>query len=93
MKSQNDILEKLELLKKKAPPIFQSDIENTLEEASEIIKNLRSALRSIGYDYVELSHDKIQWLYNEHMKTARQAYQNSFPQVEAQEPKSLNDNF
>ena len=53
----------------------------TVEEATEAaneIERLRSALRRIGYDYVELSYEKVQWLYLEHIKIAKEAYQKSF---------------
>ena len=47
-------------------------------DAADEIERLRSALRRIGYDYVELSYDKVQWLYLEHIKIAKEAYQESF---------------
>jgi len=53
----------------------------TVEEATEAadeIERLREALRRIGYDYVELSYEKVQWLYLEHIKIAKEAYQESF---------------
>ena len=64
-----------------------------VKEVADIITNLRNALHSIGFDYVELSHDKVQWLYLEHMKIAKKAYQDSFPPEEKTEPKPLDDNF
>jgi len=51
---------------------------SVLVEAKNEIERLREALRKIGFDYVELSHDKVQWLYLEHIKIARKAYQESF---------------
>lgn len=70
------------------------DFSDTLLDAANIIEDLRSALRSIGYDYVELSHEKVNWLYLDHMKTARAALIKSYPdsQEENQTP-NLNDNF
>ena len=49
-----------------------------LYDAIDEIERLRSALRRIGYDYVELSYEKVQWLYLEHIKIAKEAYQKSF---------------
>lgn len=64
-----------------------------VKEAADTITNLRNALHRIGFDYVELSHDKVQWQYHEHMKIAKKAYQDSFPPEEKTEPKPLDDNF
>lgn len=66
------------------------------KQAAEIIESLRAALHSIGYDYVELSHDKVQWLYLEHMKIAKEAYINSFPPEPENKPDDIrpfDDNF
>ena len=52
--------------------------EEVFFDAADEIERLRSALRRIGYDYVELSYDKVQWLYLEHIKIAKEAYQESF---------------
>ena len=49
-----------------------------MDEAANEIERLREALKSIGYDYVELSYEKVQWLYLEHIKIAKEAYQESF---------------
>jgi hypothetical protein len=62
-------------------------------EAKETIENLRVALRKIGYDYVELSYEKVNYLYLEHMMIARNAYQNSFPEEQPTERKPFDDNF
>lgn len=65
-------------------------------EAIETIQNLRQALHRIGYDYVELSHDKVQWLYHDHMKIAKKAYQDSFPPEPEKKPEDIrpfDDNF
>ena len=62
-------------------------------ESKETIQKLRDALREIGFDYVELSYDKINYLYLEHMVIARNAYQNSFPEQQHTEHKPLDDNF
>jgi PP-loop superfamily ATP-utilizing enzyme len=62
-------------------------------EAIETIQKLRAALREIGFDYVELSYDKIKYFYLEHMVIARNAYQKSFPEQQPTEHKPLDDNF
>ena len=54
---------------------------NCAYDAIETIEKLRAALYQIGFDYVELSHDKVQWFYLDHMKIAKRAYQSSFPEV------------
>jgi len=53
---------------------------NCAYDAIEVIQNLRSALREIGCDYVELSYEKVQMLYLEHIARARKAYQDSYPE-------------
>ena len=63
------------------------------DQAVETIEKLRAALRKIGYDYVELSYDKIEYFYREHMMIARKAYQESFPEQEPIEKKPLDNNF
>jgi len=67
---------------------------NCAYDAIEEIQRLRSALRKIGFDYVELSHDKVQYLYLEHIQIARDAYQKSFP-LDTDKPSDspLDDNF
>ena len=62
-------------------------------ESKETIEKLRAALRQIGYDYVELSYDKIEYFYRDHMMIARKAYQESFPEQEPIEKKPLDNNF
>jgi acetylornithine deacetylase/succinyl-diaminopimelate desuccinylase-like protein len=62
-------------------------------ESKETIQKLRAALREIGFDYVELSYDKIKYLYLEHMVIARNAYQKSFPEQPPVKNKPLDDNF
>ena len=62
-------------------------------EAMETIEKLRAALRQIGYDYVEFSNEKVQMLYLEHMVIARNAYQDSFPEQQPVDYKTVDDNF
>ena len=65
-----------------------------LENAQEEIERLRSALRKIGFDYVEFSHDKVQLLYLEHMSIARKAFMDSFPpDTDKPSVSPLDDNF
>lgn len=66
---------------------------NCIDDAIDIIQNLRNALHKIGYDYVELSHDKVQYLYLEHIEIARKAYQKSFTEEKITKSKLLDDNF
>ena len=47
-------------------------------EAADEIERLRQALRYIGYDYIELSHEKIHWQRDEHIKSARKALEDSY---------------
>jgi hypothetical protein len=61
--------------------------------AIDTIKQLRAALYLIGHDYVELSYDKVQHLYLEHMKIARDAYRSSFPVQPEKQLQPLDDNF
>lgn len=69
----------------------------TVEEATEAadeIERLREALKSIGYDYVELSHEKVQLEYIKHINIARAAYDKSSPRKSAIfDLKKLNDDF
>ena len=70
------------------------DKKMELEYAQEEIERLRSALKKIGFDYVELSHEKVQYLYLEHMKIAREAYQQSLPpDTDKPSDSPLDDNF
>lgn len=64
-----------------------------MEDAIEIINDLREALRKIGSDYVELSYDKVQHQYLEHMMIARKALISSYPENKQSEKKPLNDDF
>jgi hypothetical protein len=65
---------------------------NCAFDAIAEIERLRDALKKIGYDYVELSHEKVQLLYLEHIALARKTYEASFPRKSA-EHKPLDDNF
>ena len=62
-------------------------------ESKETIEKLRAALHKIGYDYVELSHEKVHLLYLEHISIARKAYQESFPEQQPTKKKPLDNNF
>jgi enamine deaminase RidA (YjgF/YER057c/UK114 family) len=79
-----DIIELLKNMNVKDDGGFdRNDVKN---QTIETIQNLRQALHRIGYDYVELSYDKVQWLYHDHMKIAKEAYMNSFrPELEKKE--------
>lgn len=89
-----DIIELLKNMNVKDDGGFdRNDVKN---QAIETIQNLRQALHTIGYDYVELSHDKVQWLYHDHMKIAKKAYQDSFPPEPEKKPEDIrpfDDNF
>ena len=63
-----------------------------LEAANDEIERLRATLHYIANDYVELSHDKVQWQRDDHMKMARKALAESYKD-ETVEPKPLDDNF
>ena len=82
-----DIVEKLEKF-----VAGNSEDYKLFVESRETIKSLRAALRQIGYDYVELSHEKVQMLYLEHIAIARKAYQDSYPEQQV-ERKPLDDKF
>ena len=82
-----DIVEKLEKF-----VAGNSEDYKLFVESRETIKSLRAALRQIGYDYVELSHEKVQMLYLEHIAIARKAYQDSYSKQQV-ERKPLDDNF
>jgi uncharacterized protein (DUF302 family) len=67
---------------------------NCVYDAIEEIQRLRAALKKIGFDYVEFSHEKVQYLYLEHMQIARDAYQKSFPpDTDKPSDSPLDDNF
>lgn len=61
-------------------------------DAIDEIDRLRATLRYIANDYVELSHDKVLWQRNDHVKMARKALAESYKD-ETVEPKPLNDDF
>jgi hypothetical protein len=63
------------------------------DEAADEIERLRQALRYIANDYVELSHDKVRWQRDDHMKMAGKALAESYKNEELEEPKPLNDDF
>lgn len=88
-----DIVEKLKQIKPYNYNMTDDEAQVIAEEAIETIQNLRAALHKIGYDYVELSHEKVQILYIEHIGIARKAYQESFPKQETKEKTELNDDF
>lgn len=88
-----DIVDKLEEIRPYNYNLTDDQSQVIAEEAIETIKKLRYALHKIGYDYVELSHEKVQLLYLEHIAIARKAYQESFPEQPVSENKPLDDNF
>ena len=90
---EKDIVDKLNNAWEWADTLGIDILNEERKQAANTITNLRNALHSIGFDYVELSHDKVQWLYHEHMKIAKKAYQDSFPPEEKTEPKPLDNNF
>jgi hypothetical protein len=53
---------------------YNTHLDPLLNDAADEIVRLRKALRRIGFDYVELSHEKVQWLYLEHIKIAKEAW-------------------
>lgn len=68
--------------------------EEVFFDAADEIEHLREALKSIGYDYVELSHEKVQFEYLKHINIARAAYDKSSPRKSAIfDLKKLNDDF
>jgi len=94
----SDIIDELEEIRPYNYNKTDDELQFIAQNAIKTILKLRLALRVIGYDYVELSHEKVQYLYLEHMRIAKKAYQDSFlPGHEAAsaktEPKSLDDNF
>ena len=65
-----------------------------VKEAIVEIKRLRNALHIIANDYVELSHDKVHWQRDVHMRTARKALAESYKDdISDEEPKPLDDDF
>ena len=64
-------------------------------EAIETIQTLRAVLRKIGYDPVELSHEKVQLQYLEHISIARKAIEQTSPRRSAEHKikPDMNDDF
>ena len=89
----NDIIDELEEIRPYNYNKTDDELQFIAQNAIKTILKLRSALHVIGYDYVELSHDKVQWRYHDHMKIAKKAYQDSFPPEEKTEPKPFDNNF
>jgi hypothetical protein len=48
-------------------------IADLLEEAANAITKYKYVLESIANEYVELSHDKIKWQNEDHIKWAKEA--------------------
>jgi hypothetical protein len=88
-----DIVDKLNNAWEWADTVGIDILNEERKEAADTITNLRNALHRIGYDYVELSYEKVQWQYHEHMKIAKKAYQESFPKQQPAEKKPLDNNF
>ena len=57
---------------------YQTKLNPLLDDAADEIERLRRALRLIANDYVELSHDKVRWQRDDHIKTARKALEESY---------------
>lgn len=56
---------------------IQGRYEEAQKRASDLERRLAiclHALHIIGNDYIELSHDKIRWQRDDHMKMAKKAY-------------------
>lgn len=88
-----DITDRLNAYAEVTEMLGQYTESKCMYEAIEEIKKLRYALQRIGYDYVEFSHDKVQWLYLEHIKIAKEAYQNSFSESTPTPFEPVDDNF
>jgi len=87
--NMTDITEKL----KTPTRCGHADWDMKMEAVAEI-ERLRAALRRIGFDYVELSYEKVRYLYLEHMQIARDAYGKSFPlHTDKPSDSPLHDNF
>lgn len=102
MTSQNDpivkcldIVDRLQAYAEASEALGTYTEANCAYDAIRTINHLREALRKIGHDYVEFSHDKVQHLYLEHIAIARKAYLDSFPPVTSRAPehKELKDDF
>ena len=48
-------------------------IADLLEEAADQLAKYKQALESIANEYVELSHDKIKWQCDDHIRWAKEA--------------------
>ena len=57
---------------------YQTKLNPLLDDAAAEIERLRRALHIIANDYVELSHDKVRWQRDDHIKTARKALEESY---------------
>ena len=57
---------------------YQTKLNPLLDDAADEIERLRQALHIIANDYVELSHDKVHWQRDDHMKIARKALEESY---------------
>lgn len=88
-----DIVEKLKQIKPYNYSMTDDEAQVISEEAIETIQKLRAALCKIGYDYIELSYEKVPMLYLEHIVIARKAYLESFPEQQTKEKPELNDDF
>lgn len=88
-----DIIEKLKQIKPYNYSMTDDETQVIAEEAAETIQKLRAALREIGYDYIELSYEKVHMLYLEHIEIARKAYIESFPEQEVKTKPDMNDDF
>ena len=88
-----DIVEKLKQEWEWCDSVGIDILNEERKHAAETIEKLRAALHKIGYDYVELSHEKVHLLYLEHISIARKAYQESFPEQQPTKKKPLDDNF
>ena len=91
---QPDIVDRLRAYAEASDMLGAYTEANCAYDAIKVIEDMRSALRAIGYDYVELSYDKVQYLYHEHIMIAKKAYGKSFPPIgEVKSPKDIDDNF
>jgi regulator of replication initiation timing len=49
------------------------EVEAMLRQQQSEIEKLRQALQSIANEHVELSHDKIRWQCDDHIRWAKEA--------------------
>ena len=85
-----------DIVKKAQLALWQDycDMKMQLEAANDEIERLRATLRYIANDYAELSHDKVHWQRDDHMRTARKALAESYKDdISDEEPKPLDDDF